>query len=184
MGLFSSKNDRVIADCQDKLSSYEKLISELSDEVRSLENQLSGERAVFRHEKEEMSNAIARLMKSGGDWSSLPRVLYDAIDLYDTATPSSYIYFQDALAEIPPFRVVDFKLRKQNSKNVPDGWEVEKGGVVVLYEGAVIGKFSPEDVEKYELSTSRVNRGFVTPPYVDADDGFRINDRYVPQLFI
>lgn len=184
MGFFSSRNDQLIAEYQAKIAAYERRISELSDEIQSLETRLAGERAVNENIIEEQSEQIARMMDADRDWSKLPRILYDAIDLYKTATPTGYIYFQDTLAKIPPFRLIDFKLRKQTSKNVPNGWAVEKGGVVMLYEGEMVGKFPPEKVEELGLSTSRVNRGFVIPPCVDVDEGFSINERYVPQLFI
>lgn len=114
-----------------------------------------------------------------------PYLLIQALDALDTITPETYIYFQDNLATVEPFRKMKFKLRKQTSRTVPDGWEIEKGGVVVLTEdGLMVGKLPPEKVEKYGLSTSRVYYGYVLPPVVDYYDGYHINDRFVPNIFV
>lgn len=170
MGLFTTKHERRIA--------------ELEAQINALRDELAGERAIHEFEVEDRDRRIARLMESGGEWSTLPRVLYDAIGLYNTVTPSGHTYFQDALAKMPVFRMLDFKLRKQTKRNMPEGWEVEKGGIVVFCDGETIGTFSPDKVEKYGLSTSRVNRGFIVPPYRDADSGFCFNDSFVPKLLI
>lgn len=114
-----------------------------------------------------------------------PYLLIQALDALDTITPETYIYFQDNLATVEPFRKVKFRLRKQTSRTVPDGWEVEAGGVVVLTEdGLMVGKLPPEKVSEHGLSTSRTYYGYVMPPVVDYYDGYHINDNYVPYLLV
>ena len=158
-------------------------IRQLEAEVSSLRDQLDGEHAMRKYEVAERDAQIRRLMTNGGGWS-IPEVLYDALRFLDTKTPNTYIYFQDTLAKIPPFKIVDLKLRKQNSKNVPEGWAVEKGGVVVLYDGEMIGKFTPEEVKSLGLVTSKTYRGFVVPPCIDHEEGYRLNDKFVPKMFV
>lgn len=162
---------------------YERRIHDLEMQVDDLAQQLAGERTMRRYEVAERDERIARMMANGGG-SAIPYFVVQALESLDSVKPEAYIYFQDAIARIPPFRRVEVKLRKQTRANVPEGWEVERGGVVVLHDGEMIGKLPPEKVEKHGLSTSRKQHVFVIPPCVDADDGFRINDNYVPYLLL
>ena len=129
-------------------------------------------------------SAVEPPLTFDGDSSSVPYFVIQAMEALDSIKLSSYMYFQDAVARVPPFRRVEVVLRKQTRANVPDGWEVERGGVVVLHDGEMIGKLPPEKVEGHGLSTSRKHHAFVIPPCVDADEGFRINDNYVPHLLL
>ena len=158
-------------------------IAELEAQVEDLERQLGGERAMRRYEVADRDERIARLMENGGG-SSVPYFVIQAMEALVSIKLSSYMYFQGAVARVQPFRRVEVVLRKQTRANVPDGWEVERGGVIVLHDGELIGKLPPEKVEGYGLSTSRKHHAFVIPPCVDADEGFRINDNYVPYLLL
>lgn len=162
---------------------HERRIAELEAQVDELKRQLDGERTLRKYEIADRDERIARLMNNGGG-SSVPYFVVQALESLDSVKPEAYMYFQDAIARIPPFRRVEVKLRKQTRTNVPEGWEVERGGVVVLHDGEMIGKIPPEKVEKHGLSTSRKHHVFVIPPCVDADEGFRINDNYVPHLLL
>ncbi len=169
MGVFTGKRER--------------RIGELEAMVDDLQRQLDGERAMRKYEVANRDERIARLMASGGG-SSVPYFVVQALSALDSIKLGAFMYFQDEIARIKPFRRVEVTLRKQTRANVPDGWEVERGGVVVLHDGEMIGKIPPEKVAERGLSTSRKHYVFVIPPCVDADEGFRINDNYVPHLLL
>ena len=158
-------------------------VAELEAMVEDLQRQLDGERAMRKYEVADRDERIARLMSNGGG-SSVPYFVVQALSALDSVKVDAFMYFQDAVARIKPFRRVEVTLRKQTRANVPEGWEVERGGVVVLHDGEMIGKIPPERVEEHGLSTSRKHHVFVIPPCVDADEGFRINDNYVPHLLL
>lgn len=171
MGIFTAK--------------YENRIAQLEREIDSLRNELSGEKTVAKYDREQYEKRISQLMNVRGGSPIMNDLIFRALRNLDTYKLKAYIYFQDELSRLEPMKIMRIKLYKQNSKNVPHGWQIEKGGVIAIDEnGEMIGKIPPEDVAKFDIKTSRHYSGYVLPPFEDQTNGIRYCDHFEPYIFL
>lgn len=91
----------------------------------------------------------------------------------------SYSAFDDLYSHMEPFVPFSVDIKKQTSRNMPKGWEVESGGVVVLLEDKTLaGAIGSSRVEKSGIKPGRRYRAFICPPCSDKARNFSITDRY------
>lgn len=91
----------------------------------------------------------------------------------------NYSAFDDLYSHMEPFVPFSVDIRKQTARNMPKGWEVEAGGVVVMLEDKTLaGAIGASRVEKSGIKPGRRYRAFICPPCRDKARNFPINDRY------
>lgn len=86
--------------------------------------------------------------------------------------------FEQILAMKQPFVEFTVKTYKQARKNMPEGWTVEKDGLVVMEGNTLIGTISSDRAAKHGLKSAREYKAFVVPPCKDPYEGIPISDVY------
>lgn len=86
--------------------------------------------------------------------------------------------FEQILAMKQPFVEFAVKTYKQTKKNMPEGWTVEKDGLVVMEGNTLIGTISSDRVLKNKIRSAKEYKAFVYPPCKDPYEEITINDCY------
>lgn len=92
--------------------------------------------------------------------------------------------FEQILARKQPFVEFSIKTYKQTKKNMPEGWIVEKDGLVVMEGNNLIGTVSSDIATKNSIKSAKDYRAFVVPPCRDPYEGIVISDIYSLRLIL
>lgn len=91
-------------------------------------------------------------------------------------------YFADAVAKLPYFKCIQFKVAKATKKNVPPNWSIDDGDASVFSPtGEIVGKLDAKRFGQLGGKTGKYY-GFVEPPSYDYEEGHGITPE--PRIFI
>lgn len=92
--------------------------------------------------------------------------------------------FEHMLAMKQPFVEFEVKTYKQTKKNMPEGWTVEKDGLVVMDGSVLIGIIDSDRTIKHGVKSAKEYNAFVFPPCRDPYENTLINDTYQLRIII
>lgn len=86
---------------------------------------------------------------------------------------------QDAIKALSPFETMSIKFRKQSSRNMPSGWEVDPtGGIVLGADGKVLFTLDAKRMKRYGFEFGKTYHAFMLPPCYDTVSGRCLEDLY------
>lgn len=107
----------------------------------------------------------------------VPYMLYEFA--INTGFNVSQGYYVPLIKAMEPFEKYHLKSKSQSAKNMPEGWQVEKGGIAFFDDnGSFVGNIGKSTADRYGVKPNRVYYGFMIPPCSDALSGMPLQDEW------